>query len=96
MESEDGSFARNRSRLLLSLLSTVAGKEIVVPVSVDGMTGKDVISYEFDLRYDPSVIQPLENPVDVAGTVSRGLYVVAESERAGTSAGCRLRADADR
>ena len=52
-------------------------KEIVVPVTVEGIADKGVISYEFDLRYDPSVIQPLVNPVDVAGTVSRGLFTVA-------------------
>ncbi len=51
-------------------------KEIIIPVSVQGVADKQIISYEFDLRYDPSVIQPLENPVDVAGTVSRGLSVV--------------------
>ena len=41
------------------------------------MRDKDVISYEFNLRYDPAVIQPLKDPVDIAGTVSRGLFVVA-------------------
>jgi hypothetical protein len=40
------------------------------------VTAKDVISYEFNLRYDQSVIQTLEDPVDVVGTVSRGLMVV--------------------
>jgi hypothetical protein len=52
-------------------------KEIVIPVSVQGAADKEIISYEFNLRYDPTVIQPLENPVDVAGTVSRGLMAVA-------------------
>ncbi len=55
---------------------TVAAKEIIIPVSVDGVVGKEIISYEFNLRYDPSVIKPGENPVDVTGTVSRGLMVV--------------------
>jgi len=52
-------------------------KEITVPVSVAGVTGKEIISYEFNVRYDPAVVQPVSEPVDVRGTVSRGLMVVA-------------------
>ncbi len=59
------------------------GKEIIVPVSVQDTTNKGIISYEFDLRYDSSVIQPLENPVDVAGTVSRGVSVVFNASEPG-------------
>ncbi|MBK8467238.1 MAG: CHRD domain-containing protein [Chloracidobacterium sp.] len=58
-------------------------KEIVVPVSVEGISNKGVISYEFDLRYDPSVLQPLVDPVDVSGTVSRGLSVVVNATEPG-------------
>ncbi len=57
-------------------VSTVADKEIVVPISVQDVADKKIISCEFDLRYNPLVIQPLVNPVDVTGTVSRGLSVV--------------------
>lgn len=52
-------------------------KEIVIPVNLQGVANKGIISYEFDLRYDPSVIQPSATLVDVIGTVSRGLFVVA-------------------
>ncbi|MFN0278762.1 MAG: cohesin domain-containing protein [Pyrinomonadaceae bacterium] len=58
-------------------------KEIVIPVSVRGVADKGIISYEFDLRYDPAVIQPLAEPVDVAGTVSRGLSVVTNASEPG-------------
>lgn len=51
-------------------------KELIVPVTVEGAAKKNVISYEFDLRYDPSVIQPQIDPVSIAETVSRGLSVV--------------------
>ena len=59
------------------------GDEIIVPVVVDGIADKEIISYEFDLRYDPAVIQPSDNPVDVAGTVSRGLSVVTNNKESG-------------
>ncbi|MBK8464994.1 MAG: CSLREA domain-containing protein [Chloracidobacterium sp.] len=55
---------------------SAADKEIVVPVNVQDIEGKGVISYEFDLRYDPSVMQPVGDVVDVKDTISRGLSVV--------------------
>lgn len=57
--------------------------EVVVPLIVDGAAEKGIISYEFDLRYDPSVIQPKADPVDLAGTVSRGLSFAVNAEEAG-------------
>lgn len=60
-----------------------ANHEVIVPVSVDGIADKGIISYEFDLRYDPSVIQPKTNAVDVVGTVSRGLTAVVNATEPG-------------
>ena len=64
-------------------LVTPADNEVIIPVSVQGAANKGIISYEFNLRYDPTVIQPQANPVDVAGTVSRGLSVVANANEPG-------------
>lgn len=64
-------------------LVTPADNEVVIPVAVQSLANKGVISYEFDLRYDPLVIQPQENPVDVAETVSSGLSVVVNAETPG-------------
>lgn len=63
---------------------TQTEKEIVVPISVQGAPGRGIIAYEFDLKYDPTVIQPLTNPVSVAGTASRGLNVVANPTQPGS------------
>ena len=60
-----------------------ADKDIVFPVNVQGIANKDVISYEVDLRYDPSVIQPSGDVVDLKETVSRGLSVVANASEPG-------------
>jgi hypothetical protein len=62
---------------------TPASGEVLIPISVEGAANKGIISYEFDLRYDPLVIQPKANPVDLAGTVSRGLSVVVNNSEAG-------------
>lgn len=67
----------------LPLLSGSVDKEVVVPVSVRGISNKGVISYEFDLRYDASVMQPDVDPVDIAGTVSRGLTFVTNAQQSG-------------
>jgi hypothetical protein len=63
-----------------SLVAPVS-KEVLVPVSVQGVANKGIISYEFILRYDPNVIQPTAAPIDLTGSVSRGLsYAVNAAE----------------
>jgi hypothetical protein len=62
---------------------TSAGHDIVVPIAIDGTSGKGIISYEFDLRYDPSVIQPKTEAVDLAQTLSGGLFTAINAETPG-------------
>ena len=64
-------------------LATPADGEVIVPVNVQGAMNKGIISYEFDLRYDPTVIQPQAEPVGVAGTVSRGLSFAVNAKEPG-------------
>ena len=81
--SEEGRTAEKPITVTVQAVGASADKEIVVPVSVQGVADKGIISYEFDLRYDPSLIQPLVEPVDVTGTVSRGLSVVTNATEPG-------------
>jgi hypothetical protein len=67
----------------LPRIMTSPNKEIVTPVSVQGTADKGIISYEFDLKYDPSVIQPLADRVDLTATASRGLSVVTNTTQPG-------------
>ena len=80
---DSGSVTSNDTAVELPNLTSVAGKEIIVPVNVHGAWNKDVISYEFVLRYDPAVIMPLAEPVQITGTVSRGLTVSANAAEPG-------------
>lgn len=64
-------------------LTTTADKDLVIPVNIQGAANREIISYDFELRYDPAVIQPLAYPIDLAGTVSRGLVVVTNSTQPG-------------
>ena len=67
----------------LPRLVAPADKEIVIAPDIAGAANKGIISYEFELRYDPKVIQPQTDPVDLAGTVSRGLLVVTNASEPG-------------
>ena len=60
-------------------LITTADSDVLIAVAVRGAANKGIISYEFDLRYDAGVIQPQTDPIDVAGTASRGLIAVANT-----------------
>ncbi len=64
-------------------LATPADDEVIIPVTVQGAMNKGVIAYEFDLRYDPTVIQPQADPVGVAGTASRGMSIAVNAKEAG-------------
>ena len=55
------------------------GKDVIIPVTIQGAADKGVISYEFDLRYDPSAIRPQANPIDIVGTLSSRLSTVANA-----------------
>ncbi|MFN0277350.1 MAG: choice-of-anchor V domain-containing protein [Pyrinomonadaceae bacterium] len=84
-EAADDSNIEPKGTITVNMPEVAAqmGSEIIIPVNVQGVADKEIISYEFDLRYDPSVIQPQADPVDVAGTVSRGLSVVTNAETPG-------------
>ena len=65
------------SPVTIGLAQIVASnKDVTVPVTIQGAAKKGIISYEFDLRYDPNVIEPQADAVDLAGTASRGLFSV--------------------
>jgi len=57
--------------------------DVNIPVSVSGLAGKGIISYEFDLRYDPAVIMPRVNPVSLDGTVSKAFWVAYNASEPG-------------
>ncbi len=56
-------------------LTGAAGGTLTVPLTVGDLTGKGVISYEFVLTYDPTVLRPQTTPYDRTGTLSSGLTV---------------------
>ncbi len=70
-------------QVTLTSLKKLTSNEVVIPVSVKGVANKGIISYEFDLRYDPSVLRPQDFPVDLAGTISRGFSFAVNAQESG-------------
>jgi hypothetical protein len=60
-----------------------SGTSVTIPFRIDNLGWKAVSSYQFDLEYDPLVIEPAQLPVDVAGTRSDGLSVAVNSPTPG-------------
>lgn len=58
--------------------------EVIVPVTINGAANKDIIAYEFDLRYDPTVLQPQKIAVDLSKSVSLGLTAMINGEQPGS------------
>ncbi len=61
----------------------IPGSELTIPITVQRAADKGIISYDFDLRYDPTVIQPVADVALLKGTVSRGLSVVVNAQQPG-------------
>ncbi len=83
VESEDGGVTGNPITVTARDVKAAADKEILIPIGVEGVANKGIIAYEFDLRYDPAVIRPQAEPVDLTGTVSRGLMAVVNADEPG-------------
>ncbi|MEO7538688.1 MAG: cohesin domain-containing protein [Pyrinomonadaceae bacterium] len=57
--------------------STVSiGSTVDMPLRIDGLNGTDVGSYQFDIEYDPAVLEPASIAADLSGTLAAGLSVV--------------------
>jgi uncharacterized delta-60 repeat protein len=79
---KSGGSVRSASVALPRLL-ILANDQVIIPVSIRGVVNTGIISYEFQLRYDPSVVRPLADPVDLVRTVSGRLSAVANAEEPG-------------
>lgn len=64
-------------------LITSAASAVIIPVKIEGVAEKGIISYEFELRYDATVIQPQQEPVDLTETASSKLVAVANADESG-------------
>jgi len=66
-------------RISAPSISAPVGTEVSIPVDIQDTTGKGILSYEFDLRFDPRVLEPAANTVDLVGTIGEGQSVTVNS-----------------
>ena len=59
-------------------------KRVTIPIGIQGAPNKGIIAYEFELTYDPAVIQPMADTVELSGTASRDLTAVANPQKPGS------------
>lgn len=52
---------------------SIVSAPLSVPVTTSDLTGLGVIAFDFDLVFDPSVLQPQSMPVDQSGTLSASM-----------------------
>lgn len=64
-------------------LSALVNTEVMVPVQVSDTTDKGILAYQFDLRYDPAVLDPAVNPADLVDTISSGYHVTVNATERG-------------
>ncbi len=60
-----------------------AGETVVVPITVGDTTGRGISAYQFELLYDPEVLEPAAEAFDVAGSLSDGYAVVVNAKESG-------------
>lgn len=66
-----------------STLSGPAGSSVTVPITVPDLTNRGIVSYDFTITFDPSVLRPSNPPVDKTGTLSSAMTITTNTSTAG-------------
>ena len=64
-------------------MRAAAGTTFTVPIKIGDTTGLGIRSYDFELHYDPAVLEPAEAAASVAGTVSGGRVLTFNANEKG-------------
>ncbi|MBS1791708.1 MAG: VCBS repeat-containing protein [Acidobacteria bacterium] len=76
MESpQNEGLAQQAIQVSLPELVAGAGTSLILPVTVGDLTGRGVLSYDFDLVYDANLLQAQTQPVDATDTLSGNFTV---------------------
>jgi hypothetical protein len=70
-------------RVTIPETSAVRGAGVTVPINISDSTGKGILSYEFDLSYDPAVLEIGDNATDTVQTLSDGRFVTVNTTTPG-------------
>jgi hypothetical protein len=67
----------------LSAIGGEPGSLVTMPLRFDNLQNRSVDSYQFDIAYDPAVVEPARIAADITGTNSASLNVVWNSPQPG-------------
>lgn len=70
-------------RVALPVLYALPGSTITVPIEVGELTARGARSFDLQVTYDSSVLQPQAVPYDTSGTLSLGTLVTANATNSG-------------
>ncbi len=56
---------------------------VSIPITVSDLTGFGVRSYDLQVTFDSTVLQPLATPYDTAGTLSSGMFITPNANNTG-------------
>lgn len=59
------------------------GSEVLVPVTIGDLSGKNVLAYQFEISYDPAIIQPAQNAVETEKSMSGDMSVTVNTATPG-------------
>lgn len=54
-------------------VTVAAQRTVAVPLTISDTTGLGIIAYQFNMRYDPSVLQVNPVPIEIEGTLSESM-----------------------
>jgi hypothetical protein len=64
-------------------MNAAAGSTISVPVTVGSVTGRGITAYDFQVSFNPAILQPASPPFDQTGTVSSAMSITPNAGNAG-------------
>jgi hypothetical protein len=63
--------------------SAAVGTTVAIPIAISSKSSKEIFSYSFAVMFDPSVLQPTDQPISTTGTLSEGFTVAADTKTPG-------------
>lgn len=63
--------------------SASPGTVVTVPIMVSDTTGLGIISYDFQVSFNPAIIQPASPPIDEVGTLSSDMKITPNADNPG-------------
>lgn len=70
-------------RVTLPQIEARTGEDVAIPIRIENISGKNVFDYQFELRFNPKVLDTGDVIASTLGTISEGLSATAFSPEEG-------------